>query len=73
MLYLLMQMGRLEFHLNLGKTLFSELEGVVESPSPEILKIQLDTLLSNLPVDLALCRRPGLNNLQIALPTSTTL
>lgn len=66
--------GKIGIPFELKKNLlFRTWRGCRVSPSLEVLKIQLDAVLSSLPVELALCRRPGLNNLQIDLPTSATL
>lgn len=66
-------MEKIEIPFELKKTSFTELEEVLEPSSLEKVRIQLDTVLSNLPSDLALSRNSGLNNLQRELPISTIL
>lgn len=66
-------MEKIEIPFELKKTSFTKLEEVVEPPLLERVKIQLDTVLSDLPADLALSRNSGLNNLQRDLPISAIL
>lgn len=60
----LIEIEKIEIPFELKKTSFIELEEVAEPPSLEKVKIQLDTVLSNLPADLALSRKSGPNNLR---------
>ena len=66
-------MEKIEIPFELKKTSFTELEEVLEPSSLKKVRIQLDTVLSNLPADLALSRNSGLNNLQRDLPIAAIL